>query len=199
MKKLFNVRPLPTIGVAVVVAILVVGFGGKIATAVFAVLAVMALGLAFFYTRIKRRALLAVVAIVGCLAITTTWFSINSETTIQGENLQVSGRICADNDFAPDGTIVEGKLQLILDDVVIEGKERGGKMVLRLDALPTTSINLGDVFAFQADVYPFRAVLTDSYSMSCFNDDVRYTAYFAQDFDGRVVVSDNYLKTFEKI
>ena len=199
MKKLFNVRPLPTIGVAVVVGILVVGFGGKIATAVFAVLAVMALCLAIFYTRIKRRALLAVVVIVGCLAITTTWFSINSETTIQGENLQVSGRICADNDFAPDGTIVEGKLQLILDDVVIEGKERDGKMVLRLDALPTTSINLGDVFTFQADVYPFRAVLTDSYSMSCFNDDVRYTAYFAQDFDGRVVVSDKYLKTFEKI
>ncbi|MGN0761080.1 MAG: ComEC/Rec2 family competence protein [Christensenellales bacterium] len=199
MKKLFNVRPLPTIGVAVVVGILVVGFGGKIATAVFAVLAVMTLCLAIFYTRFKRRALLATVAIIGCISMTITWFSINSETTVQGENLQVSGRVCVDNNFTPDGTIVEGKVQLILDDVVVDGKERDGKMILRLDALPTTPINLGDVLTFRADVYPFRAVLTDSYSMSCFNDDVRYKAYFAQGFDGHVVVSNNYLKTFEKV
>ena len=86
MKKLFNVRPLPTIGVAVVVGILVVGFGGKIATTVFAVLAVMTLCLAIFYTRFKRRALLATVAIIGCISMTITWFSINSETTVQGEN-----------------------------------------------------------------------------------------------------------------
>ena len=106
MKKLFNVRPLPTIGVAVVVGILVVGFGGKIATTVFAVLAVMTLCLAIFYTRFKRRALLATVAIIGCISMTITWFSINSETTVQGENLQVSGRVCVDNNFTPDGTIV---------------------------------------------------------------------------------------------
>ncbi|MGN0797839.1 MAG: ComEC/Rec2 family competence protein [Christensenellales bacterium] len=199
MKKFFNVRPLPTIGVAVVVGILVVGFGGKIATAVLAVLAVMALGLAIFYTRFKRRALLAVVAIVGCLAITTTWFSINSETTIQGENLQVSGRVCSDNTFAADGTIATDKLQLILDDLVVEGKERGGKMILRIDALPTSSIRLGDVLTFRADVYPFRAVLTDSYSMSYYNDDVRYKAYLTDGFYGYAVVSDNYLKTFEKV
>ena len=199
MKKFFNVRPLPTIGVAVVVGILVVGFGGNIAAAVFAVLAVMALGLAIFYPRIKRRALLATVAIACCLSMTISWLSVNSNVAVEGQDLEVSGRVCADNTFVADGTIVEGKVQIILDDVVVDGKERGGKMVLRLDALPTTPINLGDVLTFRADVYPFRAVLTDSYSMSYFNDDVRYKAYFAQGFDGDVVISNNYLKTFEKI
>ncbi|MGN0788874.1 MAG: ComEC/Rec2 family competence protein [Christensenellales bacterium] len=201
MKKLFNVRPLPTIGVAVVLGILVVGFGGKIATAVFAVLAVMMLGLAIFYTRLKRRALLATVAIIGCVSMTITWFCINSSTQpIEGQGLQVCGRICADNDFAPDGSIIfADKRQIVLDDVSIDGNDKSGKVIVRFDLSPDVTLRLGDEISFYADVYPFRAVLTDSSSMSYYNDGVRYKAYYSTLPYNQIFVSANRQKTYEKI
>lgn len=199
MKKLFNVRPLPTIGVAVVLGILVVGFGGKIATAVFAVLAIMALGLAIFYPRIKRRALLATVAVIGCLSLTITWFCINSSTQpIEGQGLQVCGRVCADNDFAPDGSIIFGS-QLILDDVSIEGNDKNGKIVVRFDDNIDGRLYLGDEISFYADVFSYKAMLTDSASMSYYNDDVRYKAYYSTLPYNQIVVSSNRQKLFEKI
>ncbi|MGN0771013.1 MAG: ComEC/Rec2 family competence protein [Christensenellales bacterium] len=198
MKKLFNIRPLPTITLAFVAGILIAGFGGKVAVAVVAVIALMLLCLAIFYSKIKRRTLLALSCVAICLSMTITYFCINpTSQPIEGQGLAVSGRISTDNNFDADGKIIlDDYCQLVLEDVSIGEAEKQGKILLRFTLPPDVQLYLGDRVELTADVYPYRAAITDSYSMSRFNDDFRYKAYYC---DGSLSVVSNNLKLYEKI
>lgn len=207
MKKIANLRVFPTI-----LAGMIVGISFIILTDLWIPAAVCAIALpsaiAFSVAAYKKSRATFRAAVVGVVCfVVGTVFGISSalyanarieSREIFAKDVQITARIEVGSSSDLSGEV--DSCLIILDDLVIDGEEVGGRAKLYSLQLPEGGFKEGDVITFVGTVVTLTTDITTPYKASALAEGVLYEITANDDEDsGWITVEGNSLDFFDKI